>query len=230
MVGRVLISLTAPLVTGLMVLCACRAETGFPPRLETRDVSDTVQVIHALPSSGAVQISKNGYREFDLDAIVTDEDDADSTIRWSLSPGPLLNVNLNGSMAEVGPVPNQAGESYVVFTATDPGGLSASKTCPVSVFDSFRVISPEVDSVSSGGTKTDTLVYEYKSSLRALLVWGSPSFDRAYLDTCYLGGTPDTELLTVEARTGSVTTSVQFTVLDPVNHADFTYSIPVVVK
>jgi len=203
----------------------------FPPRLETGDVCDTTQVLRVLPSSGAVQISKNGYREFDLDAIVTDEDDTDSTISWSLSPGPLLNVNLNGALAEIGPVPNQTGKSYVVFTATDPSGLSTSKTCSVSVFDEFKPDSlPDTIVVPRNGDTTVILKCQYRASLRPELSWGAPSYDSIYLDQCSLSGSPDSGALQLKARAIAGATGIQFTVHDPVNHVDFNHGIPVIVK
>src|SRR5512147_2176352 len=118
-------------LAGLLFICACRPDLSFPPRLVTGSISDTTRIIGVLPDSGAVHVSKNGYRAFNLNAIVADEDDPDSTISWSLSPGPGFEVKLHGDTARIGPVPNQVCTSYVVFTATDPGGLSTSRTCPV---------------------------------------------------------------------------------------------------
>ena len=221
MVGRVLTSM----IVGLAVFCACRHTTDFAPRLETGTVSDTTQLIGVLPDSGAVQISKNGYRKFDLDAIVTDQDDAAPTIRWSLSPGSLLNVILKGDTALIGPAANQVGESYVVFTATDPGGLSASKTCPVAVFDSFRINVPDINinGVGPGDSATVAVDFVYKFSLKRELTWGAPSYDPTYLDKCYLSGSPDSLRLTAHAK-ASGTTGIYLTVRDTVNHVTFSYS------
>ena len=156
MVRRVLISLAGLLVAGLLVICACRSDLNFPPRLVTGSVSDTAQVIGVLPDSGVVHVSKNGYRSFNLDAIVADEDDADSTIEWSLSPGPALEVDLQGDTARIGPVPNRVCTSYVVFTASDPGGLTISRTCPISVFEFLiHLDSMVVGSSSVSGTVLD---------------------------------------------------------------------------
>jgi len=219
------------LAAGIIVVVTCRPATDFGPRIETGDVSDTTQVVRALPSSVAVQISKNGYREFDLDAIVTDEDDADSTIRWSLSPGSLLNVTLYGRLAELGPLPNQVGESYVILTATDPGGLSTSKTCPVSVFDEFRTdYLPDTIAVSTNRDTTIALKCQYRASLRSKLNWGVVSYDSVYLSQCSLSGSPDSGALTLAARTSAGTTGIQFTVHDPVNHVDFNHGILVMVR
>ncbi|MCX6844574.1 MAG: hypothetical protein NTX53_20105 [candidate division WOR-3 bacterium] len=232
MVRRLLAALTGLPPVCLLVFCACRPKVDFPPRLETNAVPDTAQVIVALPpDSGVVQVSKNGYRLFDLDAIVTDEDDADSTIRWSLSPGSLLNVNLNGSLAEIGPVPNQAGVSYVVFTATDPVGLSTSKTCPILVFDEFKTDSlPDTIVVSRSGDTTVVLKCQYRASLKPKLIWGAPSYDSTYLGLCFLSGSPDSGALTVQAKGTSGTTGISLTVRDSVNHVTFNYGIPVTIR
>ena len=232
MVRRVLASLAGLLAVGLLVFCACGTKTDFPPRLETNAVPDTAQVIVALPpDSGVVQISKNGYRVFDLDAIVTDEDDADSTIRWSLSPGSLLNVNLNGSLAEIGPVPNQAGVSYVVFTATDPFGLSTSKTCSISVFDEFKTDHlPDTIEVTGSREETVVLRCQYRPSLTPKLTWGDVSFDHNYLQACYLSGSPGSGTLTIGAKGTPGTTGIYLTVRDSVNHVTFNHSIPVTIR
>jgi hypothetical protein len=225
MVRRVLAALTGLLVSGLMVFCACRTETSFPPRLESGQVSDTAMTIGVLPTSGAVQISKNGWRAFDLDAIVTDEDDADPAIRWSLSAGPYLDVRLIGDTARIGPVANQAGESYVVFTATDPGGLSASRTCPVMVFDDFDADSlPDTIVMGPGLEKTLDMKYRYRPSLKSQLVWADPVFDADYLATCALSDSLEPKSLTIRALINTGTTGIYFVVYDPVNHATFHHS------
>ena len=226
MVRRALVS-TAGLLACLLTLLVCRHTVEIQPAFNFGIVSDADQVIKVLPESGSgpVQVSKNGYRVFDLDSIVTDGDDSASTIRWSLTPGPSLNVWLNGDTALIGPAANQVGESYAVFTATDPGGLSVSWTCPVAVFDSFRINVPDINinGVGPGDSATVAVDFVYKFSLKRELTWGAPSYDPTYLDKCYLSGSPDSLRLTAHAK-ASGTTGIYLTVRDTVNHVTFSYS------
>jgi len=231
MVRSVLAVLVGLLAVCLLVFCACRSNVDFPPALEPGAVPDTALVVKTIPGSGYVNISKNGYRVFNLDSIVTDDDDEDSDISWSLSPGPLLNVNLKDSLAEIGPLPNQAGESYVVFTATDPLGLSVSKTCPILVFDEFRVDTLlGTIAIKPDSTKRVAVAYGYRDGLEPGLEWEEPQIDTAWLKTCSLSVKPDSLVLTVEARDSSGTTGIYLAVDDPVNHVTFHHSIPVAIQ
>jgi hypothetical protein len=228
MVGRVLTSLAGLLVAGLLVICACRSDLNFPPRLATGSVSDTTWLIVALPDSGAVNISKNGYRSFNLDAIVADEDDADSTIEWSLSPGPALEVSLHGDTARIGPVPNQVCTSYVVFTATDPGGLSSSRTCPISIFEfAIRLDSVALDSNSVMDT---VLSCDYRPELKVGLIWDKPVCDTAWLPECSLSDSSGAKVLKLRTSDSVGTTGIYLRVSDPVNNVDFHHSIRVTVE
>lgn len=213
------------LLAGLLVFCSCRPGLDFPPRLVTGAVSDTARLISALPDSGAVNISKNGYRLFDLDAIVADEDDADSVITWSLTPGPELEVRLNEDTAMIGPTANVVCTSYVVFTATDPGGLSASRTCPISVFE-FRIPLDSV-AVDSGGTVDTVLGCDYRPDLEGGLVWGAPVYDPAWLLECSLTWSSGAKMLRLTAGDSVGVTGVYLTISDPVNNVDFHHGIQV---
>jgi hypothetical protein len=228
MVRSVLTSLTGLLVAGLLVICACRSELNFPPRLVTGSVSDTTRLIGVLPDSGTVYISKNGYRAFNLYAIVADEDDADSTISWSFSSGPGLEVSLHGDTARIGPVPNQVCTSYVVFTATDPGGLSSSRTCPISVFEfMIRLDSMVLDSNSVVDT---ILECDYRPDLKDGLIWDSPVYDSAWLPECSLADSSGAKVLRLKASDSVGTTGIYLRVSDPVNNVDFHHSIRVTVE
>jgi len=191
-------------------------------------VSDTARLIEALPYSGAVYVSKNGCRAFDLDAIVADEDDADSTISWSLSPGPDLAVKLHGDTAQIGPVPNQVCSSYVVFTATDPGGLSTSRTCPMVVFDFLMPL----DSVAMGpnSVANTVLEYDYRPTLKDGLIWASPACDPAWLPECSVVDSAGEKMLRLRASDSVGTTGIYLTISDPVNNVDFHRSITVTVR
>jgi hypothetical protein len=228
MVRRILPGLAGLLAAGLLFSGACRSSLNFPPRLVTGTVSDTARLIKALPESGCVYIAKNGYRTFDLDAIVADEDDADSTIRWSLTPGPGLEVKLNADTAEVGPAPNQVVTSYVVFGATDPGGLSASRTCPVSISE-FRIL---VDSVAMGPDSTSNTVLDcdYRTSLKHGLIWEKPVYDSTRLKQCSLSDSAGTKVLRLRTRDSVGITGVYLRVSDPVNNVGFHHSIRVRVR
>jgi len=228
MVGRSLTSLAGLLAAGLLVTCACRSDLSFPPRLETGAVSDTTRLIGVLPDSGVVHISKNGYRAFNLDAIVADEDDADSTITWSLSPGPSLEVMLHGDTARIGPVPNQVCTSYVVFTATDPGGLSASRTCPVTVFEfMIHLDSMVVNSNSVSGAALDC---DYRPDLKSGLIWEKPVCDSAWLPECSLEDSSGVKVLRLRASDSVGTTGIYLKISDPINNVDFHHSIQVTIK
>ena len=228
MVRRVLVSFAGLLFAVVLVVCACRSELNFPPRLVVAPVSDTARVIGALPYAGAVYISKNGYRAFDLDAIVTDEDDADSTISWSLSPGPDLEVRLQGDTARIGPVPNRVCSSYVVFTATDPGGLSTSRTCPIVVFEFLMLL----DSIAAApNSVADTfLEYDYRPTLKNGLVWDPPVCDPAWLPECSLLDSSGAKVLRLKSSDSVGTTGVYLRISDPVNNVDFHRSVKVTVR
>ncbi|MBN2466163.1 hypothetical protein JXD38_11135 [candidate division WOR-3 bacterium] len=228
MVKRVLSPLAGLLVAVVLVTCACRSELNFPPRLVVAPVSDTSQLIGALPYSGAVYVSKNGYRAFDLDAIVTDEDDADSTISWSFSPGPDIEVRLQGDTARIGPVPNRVCSSYVVFTATDPGGLNTSRTCPFVVFE-FRMMLDSM--VMTPNSVADTVLEcDYRPTLKSGLIWDQPVFDSAWLLECSLVDESGAKVLRLETSDSVGTTGIYLRVSDPVNNADFHHSIQVTVR
>jgi hypothetical protein len=228
MVRRVLTSLAGLLVANLLIICACRSNLNFPPRLETGSISDTTRLIGALPDSGAVHISKNGYRAFNLDAIVADEDDADSTITWSLSPGPTLEVKLHGDTARIGPVPNQVCTSYVVFTATDPGGLSTSRTCPIAVFE-FQI---HLDSmvVSPGSIAGKVLDCDYRPDLKDGLIWDRPVCDSAWLPECSLVDSSGAKVLRLKTSDSVGITGIYLKISDPVNNVDFHHSIQVTIN
>jgi hypothetical protein len=229
MVRRIVVASIGLTAFGLLALVACQ-KLNFPPSFKMGAVPDSVQVIDSLPASGSVAISKNGYRVFDLDAIVDDEDDPDSTISWTLTPGPLLLVTLHGDTADIGPTANQIGESYVVFTATDPGGLSWSQRCSVSVFDEFEIVSPVTESVSVGGTANIPIAYDYRSALRPLLEWGAPAFDNAWLTACRVEGASASKKLILTAGSRPGTTGVQLDVTDPVNHVTFHHGVLIVIQ
>jgi hypothetical protein len=194
----------------------------------TGTVSDTARLIGVLPDSGAVHVSKNGYRAFNLDAIVADEDDADSTISWSLSPGPELVVNLHGDTARIGPVPNQVCTSYVVFTATDPGGLSTSRTCPISVFE---FLLPLDSIVMDSNSVIDTVLdCDYRPDLKAGLIWDKPVYDSTWLSECSLVDSSGAKVLRLKASDSVGTTGIYLRISDPVNNVDFHHSILVTIK
>lgn len=228
MVRRVLVSLAGLLVAVVLVVSACRSELDFPPRFVVAPISDTARVIAALPYSGAVYVSKNGYRAFDLDAIVTDEDDADSTISWVLSAGPGLEVRLQGNTARIGPVPNRVCSSYVVFTATDPGGLSTSRTCPIVVFEFLLPL----DSIKMGPNSVANAVleYDYRPTLKNGLVWDPPVCDPAWLPECSLADSSGAKTLRLRTSDSVGTTGVYLRISDPVSNVDFHRSIKVTVR
>jgi len=216
------------LVAGLLVICACRSDLNFPPRLITGPVSDTAHLIGTLPDSSAVHISKNGHRAFNLDAIVADEYDADSTIEWSLSPGPSIEASLHGATARIGPVPNRVCTSYVVFTATDPGGLSSSRTCPISVFE-FLI---PLDSVGMGPNSATGTVLEcdYRPDLKDGLIWDNPVYDSAWLAECSLVDSAGAKVLRLRTNDSVGMTGIYLKVSDPVNNVDFHHSVRVTVE
>jgi len=228
MVRRVLTSLAGLLVANLLIICACRSDLSFPPRLVTGSVSDTTQLIGALPDSGAVHISKNGHRAFNLNAIVADEDDADSTISWSFSPGPALEVKLDGDTARIGPVPNQVCTSYVVFSATDPGGLSTSRTCPVAVFE-FLI---HLDSIamSANSVSGTVLDCDYRPDLKSGLIWDNPVCDSAWLPECSLVDSSGAKVLRLRTSDSAGITGIYLKINDPVNSVYFHHSIQVTIE
>ncbi|HTW91849.1 MAG TPA: hypothetical protein VMH22_09085 [bacterium] len=229
MVRRIVAALAGLLA---IILMNCDTKTlNYPPKLNVvHAVSDAALVISVVPDT--VYVSKNGHRTFDLAAIVRDTVDKNTPIAWSLSPGPLITVDLNSSMADVGPVPNQVCTSYVVFTATDAMGASNSKTCVVSVFDEFGVTAgADTIVVNTNDSAYVDITCKYRPILASLLAWGDTILcDTAKLRPCSWSGSPESGGIKVRAKGGICTTAVQFFVHDPVNHVDFTHSVPVRVR
>lgn len=71
----------------------------------------------------------------DLDAIVTDPDDADENISWTVSASSGLLAEYDSSMRQVRLSAAQGMNEVasLTLTATDPGGLSATESIPVLV-------------------------------------------------------------------------------------------------
>jgi hypothetical protein len=137
-------------------------------------------------------------------------------------------VKLDGDTARIGPVPNQVCTSYVVFTATDPGGLSTSRTCPISVFE-FLI---HVDSMMVGSNSVADAVLncDYRPDLKSGLIWARPICDSAWLPECSLVDSSGAKVLRVRTGDSVGITGIYLEISDPVNNADFHHSIQVTIE
>jgi hypothetical protein len=135
---------------------------------------------------------------------------------------------LSGDTARIGPVPNQVCTSYVVFTATDPGGLSTSKTCPISIFEFLIPLDSMV--MGSSGALDTILDCEYRPDLKDGLIWDPPVCDSAWLPECSLVDSSGAKVLKVRTSDSVGTTGIYLRVTDPVNNVDFHHSIRVTVR
>lgn len=228
MVRHSLLALVGLTASGLLLFCVCRPVRNLPPAMARGAVADTDTLIARFPSPDTVHVSKNGYRVFDLDAIADDLDNEDAEISWSFSPGPLMYARLVGRRVEIGPLANQVpADGYVVFTATDPGGLSVTNTCHFLV-DTFKITLDTV-TLARNSARSVKVGYVYLPTLKARLDWKVEYFDSQLLETCSLSG-GEAKTITLKARGTTGITGVYLTVKDPVNHVAFSHSILVTIE
>lgn len=221
MVRNITNFLITVITAGFLILSFCRRGLEYPPVFKKPGEKG------ALPDS--IQIFQNGYRTFNLDSCITDEDDGVCRIQWSVVTGPLLTVKMKrdtivGQYAEIAPLRNQIGKSWVTFTATDPGGLSASKTCFVSIETTdFKWLK---DTLYIGKDSTrrlpkGTLIsYSYSNSCKWLI----------HTDTLLKKGEEKADTVILTAGSNPGTTAVYFQITDTVNHVPFHRSSLVYIK
>lgn len=213
----VILSIAATTVC-LWVLPGCLQKLEYPPKFKK----------DALPDTTPIKIFKNGYRTFCLDSLIEDKDNQVSNLRWSISAGPLLIIRLKndsslGRLAELEPVRNQTGNTFVTFTVANPGGLSASKTCAVSIDEPDFTWLIDTINIKKGNSITlrkDGLV-KYPSGFNNLQ-WHTVYVDSLYLTAYPLTTSPkriDSVKLVAKNRAG--TTGVYFQLTDTVNHIEF---------
>lgn len=184
-----------------------------------------------------IRIYKNGYRMIPLDSIIEDEDDVDSLIRWSIASGSLLTIrhvrnNIFGRCVDLVPNRNQTGKTFVTFTAIDPGGLIASKTCSVFVFEpNFKMYlaDSQYDTISIKVATTkryyiDSIIKSYDRNLISSLQWF------IYTDPSFLRCSLSHRNLDFIAKNIPCTTGIYFEVTDPINHVTFHHSTLVFIK
>jgi len=215
MVKNITYLLICSTVVGVVFFTSCKEKINVPP---TFDLTG-----EWLPDT----IYKNGYRIYYLDSIIEDKDDNDSTIVWSVSSGPLLTIRLidstAGNFVKIEPMRNQTGNDWVDFTATDPMGARASKTCQVYVIEPDFIFN--INDTQIG--RNDTIIYiknnriEYHLVNKNLLQW-TVNTDTRFLrcDT-----TTNQSNIYLFAEDTVITTGALFEIYDPENHVYFNRSI-----
>ena len=188
----------------------------------------------ALPDT--IFICKNGYQIIPLDSIIKDEDDPDSSLEWSITAGSLIIITLRhtislGRVVELKPILNQIGNTIVTFTATDPLGYSASKTCIAKVESvHFELKLHTLILIQNQDTtfRKDTIIqYKYRNNIdwRSKLKWNPPSYDTTVLTVGLYA-----DSLTVKARDSVYSTGIYFTIEDTMNHVIYNRSTLVFVQ
>jgi len=213
MVKNITYLLICTIFIGAVFFISCKEKINIPPvfKLTGEWLPDTIY--------------KNGYRIYNLDSLVEDLDDHDSTIVWSISSGPLLTTRLidsiDGNFVKIEPIRNQTGNDWIDFTATDPMGARASKTCQVYVIEPICSLTinniriPRGDSVKY--KKDSIIVYQNEGRLE----WTVST------DTIYLTNNSSSPWIRFYAKSTPASTAVYFNLYDPDNHVHFNRSIPV---
>ncbi len=99
-----------------------------PSNEVSADVFNDPPTINQIPNQ---TIAEGGsFSSIQLDNYVSDPDHSDSQLTWSYSGNSQLSVSINASRVATINIPNQNwnGSENITFKATDPGGLSASRS------------------------------------------------------------------------------------------------------
>ncbi len=108
-------------------------------------LADTATVIvRVLPINDAptlfglpdITMQRNGYYRFDISEFSDDVDNDPLTVTWSASDN--FTVTLEGYFVTIKGKPEFLGVEDIIFTVTDPGGLSASDVTRVTVTPSSQ--------------------------------------------------------------------------------------------
>jgi len=97
-----------------------------PPPLENQP-----PVVSDIPDVSFV--SGQSDSSIDLDAFVSDSNNTDSEIAWSVSGNPNISVSIDSNNVTTFSAPGWTGSETLTFTATDPGGLSDADSLIVTV-------------------------------------------------------------------------------------------------
>lgn len=217
MVKNIINVATFLVTVGILLLSGCLQPLEYPPKFKKGALPDTISIY------------KNGYRTFYLDSLIADKDDASAVLRWTISPGPLLEVRVKkdtskGSLVEIAPERNQTGMSSVTFTVVDPGGLSASKTCAVLIKETdFKWQLGDTTIATQGRiARAKSGIVDYFAS--DYLQWN------VYVDTHFLIDSSKTNSVILKAKNNAGKTGVYFRLTDTLNHIDFHQSILVIIQ
>ncbi len=87
-------------------------------------------VVSEIP---AVSFNEDGRQTVNLNRLVADDDNADNELTWTYTGNTQVSVNVARGRATFTAVANWNGQEQLTFTATDPGGLSATGGTSVTV-------------------------------------------------------------------------------------------------
>ncbi|ETR71715.1 MAG: hypothetical protein OMM_07935, partial [Candidatus Magnetoglobus multicellularis str. Araruama] len=112
--------------------------------------SSTHPVISTIPDQ-TITIDET-FASIPLDNYVSDMDHAITEITWQVSGQSDLQVNINNRIAEITFSPGWTGFERLVFTATDPDGLTSSTTTSFEMQQLYLYLSMPESVIESAGT------------------------------------------------------------------------------
>jgi Leucine-rich repeat (LRR) protein len=112
--------------------------------------SSTHPVISTIPDQ-TITIDET-FAPIPLDNYVSDMDHAITEITWQVTGQSDLQVNINNRIAEITFSPGWTGFERLVFTATDPDGLTSSTTTSFEMQKLYLYLSMPESAIESAGT------------------------------------------------------------------------------
>jgi Leucine-rich repeat (LRR) protein len=112
--------------------------------------SSTHPVITTIPDQ-TITIDET-FAPIPLDNYVSDMDHAITEITWQVTGQSKLQVNINNRIAEITFSPGWTGFERLVFTATDPDGLTSSTTTSFEMQKLYLYLSMPESAIESAGT------------------------------------------------------------------------------
>ena len=227
-----------PVAPGGMVVNALTGEISWlPTQTNVGDTTVVAKVVDptggadslsftltVLPANSAPIVSAIADTSFDEDAtlilnmnaVVTDPDNPDAGITWSVSGNTDITVNIADSLITLGTTADYNGSEQLTFTATDAGGLSDSKSATITV-------NPMNDkpTITSAPDTTATEGVDYTLDVDALdvdgdvLTWSLPVAPGGMVVNALTG-----EISWLPTQTNVGDTTVVAKVVDPTGGAD----------
>lgn len=138
-----------------ILFIATDPDSFFDQQTVTFKVNATPQINrNAIANQGINQ--GESFEPFDLDDIVTDPDNDDSELQWSVSGAASLHVNIdNHNVVTISPMnPEWYGSETIIFTVTDPGGLSANSSATFKINAPPKIIAGAITDQEIGQGQT----------------------------------------------------------------------------